>query len=88
MNILAWILFGFLAGAVARLVTPGKHPRGCIVAIAVGVSGAVIGGLIGQALFEKHVRWSFSLGPFLLAVLGAVLVLLVLQALADRRHRD
>ncbi|MGD0167150.1 MAG: GlsB/YeaQ/YmgE family stress response membrane protein [Gaiellaceae bacterium] len=88
LGVLAWILFGFLAGAVARMVTPGKHPRGCIVTIAVGISGAVVGGLIGQTLFEKHVKWGFSLRPFGLAVLGAVVVLLVLQALAGRRHRD
>ena len=88
MSILAWILFGLLAGAVAKLATPGKHPRGCIVTIAVGIAGAVLGGFAGNALFGKRIGWSFSLRPFLVAVVGAIVVLLVLQALEGRhRHR-
>ncbi len=86
MSILAWILFGLLAGAVAKLATPGKHPRGCIVTIAVGIAGAVVGGLAGNILFGQRVGWSFSLRPFLVAVVGAIIVLLVLQAL-EGRHR-
>jgi uncharacterized membrane protein YeaQ/YmgE (transglycosylase-associated protein family) len=86
MSLLAWIAFGLLAGAAARLVTPGKHPQGCLVTIAIGIAGAVVGGLIGVALFDQRVQWSFSLRPFLLAVAGAILVLLLLQALAGRRR--
>ena len=86
MNVLAWILFGLLAGAVAKLATPGKHPRGCIVTIAVGIAGAVVGGFAGLVLFGERVGWSFSLKPFLVAVLGAVVVLLLLQAI-EGRHR-
>ncbi|MGZ4397958.1 MAG: GlsB/YeaQ/YmgE family stress response membrane protein [Gaiellaceae bacterium] len=85
MSILAWVLFGFLAGALARLVTPGKHPRGCITTIAIGIAGAVLGGLAGSVLFDRRVEYHFGLGPFLLAVLGSVILLLFLQALRDRR---
>lgn len=88
MNLLAWVVFGFFAGVVARWATPGKHPRGCIVAIAIGIAGAVVGGLIGQALFDRNVHWSFSPRPFLLAVVGAVCVLLVLRVLAGRHRRE
>ncbi len=84
MSVVAWILFGLLAGAVARLVTPGKHPHGCIVTIAIGIAGAVLGGLAGSVLFDRHVRFGFGLGPFLLAVLGSVILLLFLQALRKR----
>ena len=88
MSILAWILFGLLAGAVAKLATPGKHPRGCIVTIAVGIAGAVLGGFAGNILFGQRIGWSFSLRPFLVAVVGAIVVLLVLQAVeGHRRHR-
>ena len=87
MNILAWIVFGFLAGAVARLATPGKHPQGCIVAIAVGIAGAFIGGISGNLLFGTKVSWSFSLRPFLIAVVGAIVLLLILQALEGRHGR-
>ena len=88
MSILAWILFGLLAGAVAKVATPGKHPHGCIVTVAVGIAGAVLGGFAGNVLFGQRVGWSFSLRPFLVAVVGAIVVLLVLQALEGRhRHR-
>jgi uncharacterized membrane protein YeaQ/YmgE (transglycosylase-associated protein family) len=85
VSVLAWILFGFLAGAAARLVTPGKHPHGCITTIAIGITGAVLGGLGGSVLFNHRVEWHFGLGPFALAVLGAVILLLFLQAV---RRRD
>jgi uncharacterized membrane protein YeaQ/YmgE (transglycosylase-associated protein family) len=88
VSILAWILFGLLAGAVAKLATPGNHPRGCIVTVAVGIAGAVLGGFAGNVLFGQRVGWSFSLRPFLVAVVGAIVVLLVLQAVEGRRrHR-
>jgi uncharacterized membrane protein YeaQ/YmgE (transglycosylase-associated protein family) len=86
MSILAWIAFGLLAGAFAKLATPGKHPQGCIVTIAVGIAGAVVGGLAGNVLFGKRIGWSFSLRPFLVAVAGAIVVLLVLQAIEGRRR--
>ncbi len=86
MSILAWVFFGLLAGAAAKLVTPGRHPQGCIVSIAVGIAGAVLGGFAGIVLFGERVGWSFSLRPFLIAVLGAIVVLLLLQAL-EGRHR-
>lgn len=87
MSILAWIAFGFLAGAVARWATPGEHPRGCIVTIAVGIAGAFLGGLAGNLVFGAETNWSFSLRPFLIAVVGAVILLLILQSLRGRdRH--
>jgi uncharacterized membrane protein YeaQ/YmgE (transglycosylase-associated protein family) len=88
MSLLAWVLFGLLAGAAAKVATPGKHPQGCIVTIALGIAGAVMGGFAGIVLFGERVGWSFSLKPFLVAVLGAIVVLLLLQAIEGRhRHR-
>ncbi len=84
MNVLAWILFGFFAGALARLVTPGKHPHGCITTIAIGIAGAVLGGLGGSVIFDRRVSWHFGLRPFAVAVLGAVILLLFLQAVRGR----
>ena len=87
MSIIAWIVFGFLAWAVARWATPGEHPPGCIVAIAVGIAGALIGGIAGNLLFGTKVSWSFSLRPFLVAVVGAIVLLLIMQALEGRHER-
>jgi uncharacterized membrane protein YeaQ/YmgE (transglycosylase-associated protein family) len=85
MGVLAWILFGLLAGLVARVVTPGRHRIGCIPTVAVGVVGAFLGGLIGQVVLGEKVRFSgFHAKPFALAVVGAIVLLLALQALRRR----
>ena len=87
MGIITWLVFGLLAGALARLIVPGRRSIGCLATLAVGVAGAFIGGFIGQVLFGHHIRFGWRLGPFLLAVAGAVILLLLLEALAGRRSR-
>ena len=86
MSILSWILFGLLAGAIARLVVPGRQPLGCITTLAVGVLGALLGGALGEVVLDRDVDLRFDLVPFLLAVAGAVLLLLALEALRGRRR--
>ncbi|MBD0349119.1 MAG: GlsB/YeaQ/YmgE family stress response membrane protein [Thermoleophilia bacterium] len=83
---LSWILFGLIAGGVARLLVPGRQAIGCLPTIAVGVVGALIGGLVGQELFDTDARFEWDLGPFLLAVAGSVVLLLALEALGGRRR--
>lgn len=85
MGLLSWLVFGLLAGAVARLAVPGRQAIGCLPTLAVGLAGALIGGLVGQVVLGHKVRFGFDLGPFLLAVLGAVVLLLTLEALSGRR---
>jgi uncharacterized membrane protein YeaQ/YmgE (transglycosylase-associated protein family) len=87
VGLVSWLLFGLLAGAIARIVVPGRQAIGCLATLAVGVAGAFLGGLIGQVLLGHRVRFGWHLGPFLLAVAGAVLLLLLLQAIAGRRRR-
>jgi uncharacterized membrane protein YeaQ/YmgE (transglycosylase-associated protein family) len=87
VGIVSWIVFGLLAGAVARLVVPGRQRIGCLATVAVGIVGALIGGLIGEVVFgEENTRFRWDLGPFLLAVAGAAVLLLALQALSSRRR--
>ena len=86
MNLLSWILFGLVAGAVARLLVPGRQSLGCLATLAVGIAGALIGGFLGELLLNEEVEFRWDLGPFLLAVLGAVLLLLLLNAIAGRRR--
>ena len=85
MSIVSWIFFGLLAGAIARLLVPGTGGIGCIGTLAVGILGALLGGFLGEALLGHEVDFGWDLGPFLLAVLGAVVCLLVLRALGSRR---
>jgi uncharacterized membrane protein YeaQ/YmgE (transglycosylase-associated protein family) len=87
VGVISWLIFGLLAGLVARAVTPGRHQIGCLPTVAVGLVGALVGGLIGNVVLGHKVRFGWDLGPFLLAVVGAVVLLLALEALAGRRRR-
>ena len=86
MGIVSFLVFGLVAGAVARLVTPGRQAIGCLATLAVGIVGALLGGLIGDVVLGHRVRFGWHLGPFLLAVIGAVVLLLALEALQGRRR--
>jgi len=78
---LGWIVIGLIAGAVAKFLTPGRDPSGCLVTMLIGIAGAVLAGFIGQS-----VGW-YSPGEgagFLAAILGAVIILLIYRAVARR----
>jgi uncharacterized membrane protein YeaQ/YmgE (transglycosylase-associated protein family) len=87
VGIFSFLLFGLLAGLVARLVTPGRQAIGCLPTIIVGMVGAFFGGLIGQVVLGHKVHFGWSLGPFLLSVVGAAFLLFVLEAIAGRGRR-
>ena len=78
---LTWIVIGLLAGAIAKAITPGRDPGGCIVTIVVGIAGAVLAGFLGQQL-----GWydSGEGAGFLAAIVGAVLILMVYRMVARR----
>lgn len=76
MGILSWIVFGLIAGVIAKVLMPGKDPGGFIITILLGIAGAFIGGMIGTALGFGGVS-GFNLGSFVIAVGGAVLLLVL-----------
>ena len=76
MGILLWIVFGLIAGAIAKYLMPGKAPGGIIMTIALGIVGAVVGGFIGTRLGFGDIS-GFDLRSMLLAVGGGVLVLFI-----------
>jgi uncharacterized membrane protein YeaQ/YmgE (transglycosylase-associated protein family) len=89
MGILAWIIFGLIAGAIAQVIMPGndpgsRSPRGWIITLVIGIVGAIVGGFIGSALGFGGVS-GFNFGSFLVAVVGAMLVLFVWRKLAAGR---
>jgi uncharacterized membrane protein YeaQ/YmgE (transglycosylase-associated protein family) len=83
MGIIAWILLGLFAGAIARAVIPGRtEPGGCIGTTAVGILGALIGGFIASAIGIGHIDEFFDLGTWLIAIGGSVILLLVIRAIS------
>ncbi len=76
MGILAWIVMGLIVGVLAKLIMPGKDPGGIIVTILIGIAGALVGGFIGSILGLGTVT-GFNMGSILLAVGGAVLLLIL-----------
>ncbi len=78
---LTWIIIGLIAGAIAKAITPGRDPSGCIVTILLGVGGAVVAGFLGQQL--GWYRPGQGAG-FLAAIVGAVLILFVYRLIARR----
>ena len=53
-----WIIIGGIAGAIAKLLMPGKDPGGCIVTILLGIAGALLAGFLGQSLgWYEHGEW-------------------------------
>ena len=77
MGIIGWIILGLIAGAIAKAIMPGKQGGGWITTILLGVVGAVLGGWIGSALFKVGINEFWSLSTWLLAIGGALLVLVI-----------
>jgi len=76
MSIALWILFGLIAGALAKFIMPGKQGGGIILTTLLGIAGAVVGGFIG-AYFGFGDATNFDLRSMAIAVGGALLVLFV-----------
>lgn len=83
-GILAWILFGLVVGAIAKLIMPGKQGGGWLLTIILGIIGSIVGGWIGGLLgIGTGGMWNF--GSIALSVLGAIVVLFIYGALTKGR---
>lgn len=76
MSILAWIVFGLIAGSIANFVDPHSSKGGILASIVLGVVGAVVGGYLGEMFFGVGVT-GFNVTSFVVAVCGSLLILLV-----------
>jgi uncharacterized membrane protein YeaQ/YmgE (transglycosylase-associated protein family) len=85
MDILSWIVFGFIVGAVARWIVPGAAPGG-LMDIVVGVVGAFIGGWIFRLFGHQGVTGFWNWHSWLAAVVGAVVLLWAARVISGRRR--
>ncbi len=77
MGIIAWIVLGLIAGAIAKAILPGNQGGGWFITLILGVVGALLGGFIGSSLLGVGLEGFFDLTTWLLAIGGAILVLLI-----------
>jgi uncharacterized membrane protein YeaQ/YmgE (transglycosylase-associated protein family) len=81
MHLIGAIIIGFLAGALAKFLTPGKDPGGCFITILLGLAGSFVGAYLGQALGLYQVGQPAG---FIGSVIGAVILLLLYRLIFKR----
>jgi uncharacterized membrane protein YeaQ/YmgE (transglycosylase-associated protein family) len=72
--IIGWTFFGLIAGAIARLIVPGRQPLGCLGTILLGVTGSLIGGFVSWLIFGGD---PLQASGWIMSILGAVLLLAI-----------
>ncbi len=93
--IIGWIIFGLIAGLIAKAIMPGRDPGGVIITILIGIAGSVIGGFLGQALFGygRGVNDSSDLSrpgflmSLVLSVVGAIVLLGIYRLIKGRPNQ-
>ncbi|EDQ9823991.1 GlsB/YeaQ/YmgE family stress response membrane protein [Salmonella enterica subsp. enterica serovar Anatum] len=81
MGIIAWIIFGLIAGVIAKLLMPGRDGGGFILTCILGIVGAVVGGWLATMFGIGGSISGFILHSFLVAVVGAIVVLVIFRLL-------
>ncbi|MDZ4288589.1 MAG: GlsB/YeaQ/YmgE family stress response membrane protein [Prosthecobacter sp.] len=83
MGIIAWLIFGLIAGAIAKAIMPGDQRGGCLLTSALGIVGAVVGGWIGTRMGYGTIQ-EFNIPSIGLAVVGAIVVLVIFRIVFGR----
>lgn len=85
MGIIAFIILGLLAGAIAKALLPGDDPGGFIITAIIGIAGALLGGFVAAALFDAHpLDEFFDISTWLTAIIGAIVLLLIYRMVVGR----
>lgn len=86
LGFLWWLIVGLVAGGVARLLIPGRQPMGLLMTMILGLVGSVVGGLISTVVFGYNAADpGFHTGGLIMSTLGAVVVLGLYVAYAQRK---
>ncbi|UJW33102.1 GlsB/YeaQ/YmgE family stress response membrane protein [Saccharothrix sp. AJ9571] len=85
-TILGWLVFGLIAGFIARAVVPGKDDIGCLPTILLGVVGSVVGGFL-YGLFTGGFR-GFEPAGWIGSIVGAIIVLVIFNKVTGRKRRS
>jgi uncharacterized membrane protein YeaQ/YmgE (transglycosylase-associated protein family) len=86
MGIIAWIVFGFIIGLLARAIVPGRQSMGFIMTTLLGVAGSLIGGFIANSLSGGTMQDVHGAG-FIGSLIGAVVLVFIVSAATSGRRR-
>jgi uncharacterized membrane protein YeaQ/YmgE (transglycosylase-associated protein family) len=78
-GIISWIIFGALAGWVASMIAGTNRQQGWLENIIVGIVGAFLGGILFGLLTGRGTTFGWNIGSFIVAVIGAVVLLFLLR---------
>jgi uncharacterized membrane protein YeaQ/YmgE (transglycosylase-associated protein family) len=81
-SFLGWLIIGLIAGALARLIMPGKDPMGLLATILLGIVGSIVGGLVGSFIWRSDT--GFHPGGLFLSLLGAIFALWIWRMISSR----
>lgn len=81
MNIIGWILFGLVVGAIAKFLMPGRDPGGWIVTILLGIAGSFVGGFLATTFMGSEQQTAGWIG----SIIGAIALLLIYRMVVGRR---
>jgi uncharacterized membrane protein YeaQ/YmgE (transglycosylase-associated protein family) len=85
MSFIWWIVIGLVAGALARLIMPGRDPMGIIATILLGIVGSILGGLVSWAIWGAETRGGgVPRAGLLLSIVGAIIVLWIWRMMRSR----
>ena len=84
MSFIWWLIIGLIAGALARLLLPGKDPMGIIMTMILGIIGSIVGGLVSWAIWGTRAGGGFEPAGLLLSIIGAIIVLLIWRMMRSR----
>ena len=78
-NIIAWVVLGLIAGAIAKAIYPGTQGGGFLATTGLGIMGAVVGGYLGKMFLGTGggASAAFSIPSIALAVVGAIVVIFI-----------
>lgn len=83
LSFIWWLIIGLIAGALARLIMPGRDPMGIFATILLGIVGSIVGGLVSWAIWGTETT-GFRPAGLLLSLLGAILVLWIWRMVRSR----
>lgn len=83
-HIIVWLVVGLIAGALARLILPGRDPMGILMTLVLGIVGSFVGGFIANLIFHFGNRDTLHPGGLIISVVGAILVLWIWRMIKAR----